>query len=242
MQQPISVAAAWRRFVAQRLPSPILATQIAAIYSTQIEGSTLDLHTYLKTDGVPSAMRFQQRDRAQVDALVRAYAFARQHTLNEKNLLRAHLELSTPILSSNERGVYRSRLAFVMRGRTLVYIAPEPYRAATEMRKLMNEVRAGRQKHCNVAKSFYFASLLHLRIAHLHPFSDGNGRTARLAEKWLLASLRGAKAWRIPSEFYYAEHLADYYTTINVGNGYDTLNYKKCVPFLSMLPRALELT
>ena len=40
-----------------------------------------------------------------------------------------------------------------------------------------------RQK-MTIEEVFYHASLIHLRFAHIHPFSDGNGRTARLIEKW----------------------------------------------------------
>ncbi|MBN1116921.1 MAG: Fic family protein [Bacteroidales bacterium] len=36
---------------------------------------------------------------------------------------------------------------------------------------------------------FYFASLIHLRFAHIHLFRDDNGRAARLIEKWFVAEI-----------------------------------------------------
>jgi len=44
------------------------------------------------------------------------------------------------------------------------------------MKKLDSEIPKLREKHHPVE----FASLLHIRIANIHPFIDGNGRTARL--------------------------------------------------------------
>ena len=52
----------------------------------------------------------------------------------------------------------------------------------------------------------------------IHPFQDGNGRMARLAEKWFLASHLGSTAWHIPSEQFYQEHRADYYNNIKIGS------------------------
>ena len=61
----------------------------------------------------------------------------------------------------------------------------------------------------------YFASLIHLRFVHTHPFSDGNGRIARLLEKWFIAEKLGESFWKIPSEEYYKNNLQLYYKSIN---------------------------
>ena len=65
-----------------------------------------------------------------------------------------------------------------------------------------------KQKLCprNIEEVFYFASMLHLVFAHIHPFQDGNGRAARLLEKWFLASKLEDKAWLIQSEKFYKEN------------------------------------
>jgi Fic family protein len=74
----------------------------------------------------------------------------------------------------------------------------------------------------------------------IHPFNDGNGRTARLLEKWFLASKLGEKAWYIPSELYYYNNLKVYYHNLAlVGLFYDELNYEKGMQFLLMLTKAL---
>jgi Fic family protein len=76
---------------------------------------------------------------------------------------------------------------------------------------------------------------------HIHPFQDGNGRAGRLLEKWFLATHLGAKAWQIPAEQYYKENRPEYYRNIKLGENYYFLDYDQCVPFLTMLPRALRL-
>ncbi|MCX6187165.1 MAG: Fic family protein, partial [Bacteroidetes bacterium] len=89
---------------------------------------------------------------------------------------------------------------------------------------------------------FYFASLIHLVFGKIHPFNDGNGRTARLLEKWFMAEKLGEKSWYIGSEFYYYNNLKEYYSNLEkVGIFYERLEYEKALPFLLMLPKAIEL-
>ena len=88
---------------------------------------------------------------------------------------------------------------------------------------------------------FYHAALIHLVFVHIHPFQDGNGRAARLLEKWFLAAHLGEKAWQIPSEQFYKENRPEYYRNIKIGENFYFLDYDQCVPFLTMLPRALQL-
>ena len=95
------------------------------------------------------------------------------------------------------------------------------------------------QQTLSPAEAFYFASLIHLTLAHIQPFQDGNGRAARLLEKWFLAAKLGPHYWQISSEKYYKDHQAAYYQHINLGvNDYE-LKYDKCLPFLKMVPHSL---
>ncbi|MDR2467294.1 MAG: Fic family protein, partial [Prevotellaceae bacterium] len=75
---------------------------------------------------------------------------------------------------------------------------------------------------------------------HIHPFRDGNGRTARLLEKWFIAAKLGKQFWKIPSEKYYKEKQETYYSSISMGANFYTLNYDKCMDFLIMLPHCLK--
>ena len=78
-------------------------------------------------------------------------------------------------------------------------------------------------------------------LAKIHPFADGNGRTARLLEKWFLSKKLGEKAWDIQTEKMYQTNLKKYYTRIHLGATYETLNFNLLVSFLLMLPVALRM-
>ena len=86
------------------------------------------------------------------------------------------------------------------------------------------------------------ASMIHVGFVKIHPFADGNGRSARLIEKWFLAEKLGHKAWFIQSERLYQKRLKAYYKNGDLGETYDKLNYDLCIPFLLMLPMTLRLS
>ena len=83
--------------------------------------------------------------------------------------------------------------------------------------------------------------MLHLVFVKIHPFNDGNGRTARLLEKWFLAEKLGEKAYLFQSERYYYENYRQYYNTIRkLGLEYEELKYANAMSFLKILPQSLN--
>jgi Fic family protein len=103
----------------------------------------------------------------------------------------------------------------------------------------MNDIYELLKSELNISEILYHASLIHLKFAHLHPFMDGNGRIARILEKWFLSAQINSTFWFAPTEKYYKENLQDYYKNLNLGVNYYELDYDKCLPFLEMLPNAL---
>ena len=231
----------WPGFVELgKRPTIKFSLEASAVYSSAIEGNSIDLNFFLNSKLDPASRRFKAKERHEIEDLIAAYDFARTHALNEKNLLAAHAKLSARLLPKSERGRYRRQLMFVYSQAGIEYAAVEPEFVSEKMEELMADVAALRKSKLPIDEVFYHAALLHLIFVHIHPFQDGNGRAARLLEKWFLASRLGSTAWQIPAEQFYAEHRAEYYRNIKIGLNYYTLDYRRCVPFLMMLPKALE--
>ena len=82
--------------------------------------------------------------------------------------------------------------------------------------------------------------MLHLVFVKIHPWNDGNGRSARLIEKWFVAQKLGENAWFIESEKYYYTELINYYKNIRVlGIEYQNLDYTNALPFLLMMAKSV---
>ncbi|HNJ11374.1 MAG TPA: Fic family protein, partial [Chitinophagales bacterium] len=120
------------------------------------------------------------------------------------------------------------------------YVAASPNEVEAEMEKFHNDIEILLKTKLSIEEVFFFASLIHLVFVKIHPWNDGNGRTARLLEKWFLAQKLGNKAWFIQSEkMYYNQH-NNYYKNIRLlGLEYPDLDYKQSLSFLLMLPTSL---
>ncbi len=231
----------WKEFSSQdELPSISFSHEVSAVYSANIEGNSLDLNSYLRSKVRGFTSPGKAREREEIELIVAAYGYAQTHALTQKNFLIAHAVLAKTLLPKTSLGRYREQMVYVYSRAGMEYAALEPEFVPDAMQELFAEVKALRKSSLSVAKVFYHAALLHLIFVHIHPFMDGNGRAARLLEKWFLVSHLGSKAWHVSSEMYYKEHLSDYYKNIKIGLNYYTLNYERCVPFLTMLVKALD--
>lgn len=170
------------------------------------------------------------------DDLFEAYSFARSRILNEKNILEAHKLITKNFLKASERGRWRVSPMFVMGGERILYVATNPEQVKGELVNFFADLSLLLRTELSTRETFFYASLLHLIFLNIHPLNDGNGRTARLLEKWFLASKLGDKAWQIPSEKYYYQHKNEYYHNLQrIGFEYETMDYNKALPFVSML-------
>jgi len=211
--------------------------EAGAVYSSRIEGNTMDLNSFMntKTAAGPKPKEFQE-----IADLKSTYDFARTHELTEENFLHAHAMLSRLFVIEGNQGKYRQDKVGVFSSQGLVYMAVEPENVPEEMHRLFEAISHVRGDSSDSHTALYYAAFAHLHLAHIHPFSDGNGRAARLLEKWVLSSQIGEKAWFIESEKYYWEHRQEYYDKINLGVNYYELDYSRALPFLHMLPEALH--
>ncbi len=210
----------------------------SAVFSSNIEGNSVDLNSYLNWRNLTRTK--PDKNIKEINNLIEAYEFAGAEKLTEKNLLQAHKILSQQFLIKSKQGKYRTEPIGVFGESGLIYVAGEPQLVKGYMQAFFEEIGQLLARDLSVAEAFYYAAFIHLRFVHIHPFSDGNGRVARLLEKWFLAEKAGPQFWKVPTEKYYKEHLINYYKNIALGPNFYEVNYDRCLPFLTMLPKALH--
>ncbi len=218
-------------------------TSVSVISSSRIEGEAMDIDSYVqhKMQHIEYLPELTEKP----NDLFNAYAFAQENTLTHENFLDAHKLITAHLLPEKSRGVCRQNEMLVMEHNTgrIQYEAAAAALVKTEFEKLWMDIETLQNSTVTTAEQFYFASLIHLVFVNIHPFNDGNGRAGRLLEKWFLSGKIGDRAWMIPSEKYYYEHVNEYYKNLAVqGMFYDQINYSKAMPFILMLPNSLSGT
>ncbi|MFW5805321.1 MAG: Fic family protein [Bacteroidales bacterium] len=214
-------------------------TKSSAVYSSNIEGNSIDLNSYMNYEMNKDKFK-AGKEIEEIEDLIEAYEFAQTNKLNEKNFLNCHKIFSDTLLIRSKRGKYRIEQVGVYGKAGLAYMAIEPEFVEKEMKVFFQDLKELISNELDEIEVFYFASLMHLLFAQIHPFRDGNGRAARLLEKWFVAEKLGQDFWKMPSEEYYKNNQARYYETINLGVNFYELNYDKCIGFLEMLPNCLK--
>jgi len=216
-------------------------TSVSAVYSSKIEGEDIELDSYVKHKrfGIPFLPDHTQK----IDDLYGAYQFAKANACDRGNLLDAHRMLTRHILPEGSRGRIRSGNMYVTTDTGKIeYVAASPYIVEAEMEKLFGDLAELLRMELSLQEVFFFAAMLHLVFVKIHPFDDGNGRCARLLEKWFLAEKLGEKAWLIQTEKNYYVHHQAYYSNIRLlGLEYDALDYGAALRFLMMLPGSLAM-
>jgi len=216
-------------------------TSVASVFSSKIEGEDIELDSYIKHKGMGVA--FQPDYTKKIDDLYAAYVFAQSSPLSAENLATAHQLLSARFVVAHYQGKLRTQNMYVATDDgKIAYVAASPYELATEMAKFYADLATLLAQSMTTEEVFYYAAYLHLVFVKIHPFYDGNGRSARLLEKWFIAEKLGEKAWFLQSEKnYYLQHQTYYNNLRALGLKYPTLNYAQALPFLCMLPKSLAL-
>ena len=214
-------------------------TKSSAVYSSNIEGNSIDLNSFMNYELNKDKFKVG-KEITEIEDLIKAYEFAQKNNLNEVNLLTCHKIFSETLLIKSKRGKYRIESVGVFGKSGLAYMAIEPEFIEKEMKMFFKDIEGLISTSLNEKEVFYFASLIHLIFVHIYPFRDGNGRAARLIEKWFIAEKLGRDFWKISSEEYYKLNQSKYYETINLGVNYYELDYDKCLGFLEMLPNCLK--
>lgn len=195
--------------------------------STGIEGNLLNqsqvaaLAAHKKIDAPERDVYEVQNYMAAIDYISRVVKKQRQIT--ERMILNLHRLVTLQTLAEEKSGKYRTGNVYVVRRyisrpQKVVYAGPEARRVRGLMRDLVRWIATSQEQNIH---PIVVAGLVHQEIALIHPFSDGNGRTAR-ALATLVLYQRGYDFRRLFAlEDYYNKDRASYYAAISAGKTYD---------------------
>lgn len=124
-----------------------------------------------------------------------------------KDLQKIHGIMTYLLLQDS--GVFRTHNEGVFKGETCIFMAPPPQFVPQLMQQLFAWMKESRQS----IHPLILSSVFHYEFVFIHPFSDGNGRIARLWQTALL-SLWNPLFQYIPIESRIQEFQDDYYDAI----------------------------
>lgn len=196
-------------------------------HSTEIEGNRLNmgqveaLYAHKKIDA-------PDRDIFEVTNYLNALKYiekvvAEHKPITEKVILKIHQLVTNKTLAPQFSGHYRPGPIYVVRRRLgmppeTLYTGPDAKQVPKLMADFVDWLKDSEKKDTS---PILVAAIAHLEIAAIHPFNDGNGRTAR-ALATLILYKRGYDFRRLFAlEDYYNTNRQDYYKAVNVGENYD---------------------
>ena len=212
---------------------------VSSVYSSKIEGEEIDFDSYFKHKFLNISYKPDYTKRP--DDLFMAYEYVFGKELNFENLKTAHSILSANLLPKSQQGLVRSNAMFVINSDDKIdFVAAEPSKLDTELQRLFADIEYLLHAELSHEEILYFGSYIHMVFVKIHPFQDGNGRSARLLEKWFLIQKLGEKATAIQLEKNYYINLQLYYRNLRILEiDYELLDYNKALDFLLMTVNGL---
>ena len=186
-------------------------------YSTQIEGNTLTIaqvESLLQGGQVAASGREIQEVHNYREALsyIETVHMDTHQAVTEETIKTLHFLVSKGLDDSDYGPAqYRTQQNFVIDriSRRRLYLPPPPEQVPALMSELVQWLNSREPLH-----AAYRAGLAHLNFAAIHPFLDGNGRTARVLET-LLMYRRGYRDVDLVSlEAYFGRDTQGYYEAI----------------------------
>jgi len=211
------------------------AREISVFSSTSIEGNPLpltDVKQIIKNR--PEYIRDSEREvlnynKALID--LNNSIKNKDQIFDLQFILKIQKTITQELIEDYRSGKLRQEPVFINNPQTrqVVYLPPEQ----AEVSKLMEDLFAYIEKNKNIIDPLILAGIFHKQFVIVHPFVDGNGRTARLATKVLLAKM-GLDTFNLFSfENYYNKNVSKYFQEVGIiGNYYDI---KEGIDFTSWL-------
>ncbi len=195
--------------------------------STAIEGNVLNIHQ-VGSLYANKKIDAPKRDIYEVQNYLKTLRYIEKivkekKEITEKTLLKLHSLVTDKTLPKEQVGHFRKGPIYVVKKRLgfpneIVYTGPKESKVKHLCNDLIKWIKDSEKKDVNPV---IVAGIAHLEIAAIHPFSDGNGRTAR-ALATLILYKRGYDFRQLFAlEDYYNKDLPSYYQAVNTGKNYE---------------------
>lgn len=193
----------------ERMPILRRNNKIKSIHSSlQIEANSLALNQVMDVIEGKTVIG-PLKEIQEVKNAYRAYSMIKEFDgYCEKDLLKAHGIMT--YLIDEESGKYRTHSEGVSDGKRVIFIAPPQNMVPQLMRDLFDWL-----KKDNDTPLLIKSCVFHYEFVFIHPFGDGNGRTARLWQNVLLSKWNPVFEY-IPIESLIQKYQLDYYDTIEM--------------------------
>ena len=207
--------------------------RVTSVYaSTSIEGNPLPLTEVRRVlKNRPEQVRQSEQEVLNYNQALRQLQSRTDKGLTMDLILQIQREVTNDLLPSHQIGVWRQEpvVIYEPRGGGIVYMPPDHQ----DVQPLMSELIAFIQSQQNHLDPLLLAGIFHKQFVVIHPFIDGNGRTARLATNVLLADL-GLNFFNLVSfENYYNQNVARYFQYVGLlGDYYDLVETLDFTPWL----------
>lgn len=193
----------------------------AVHYSTRIEGNTLTLaqvRSLLAGEKVGAPVDQIQEVRNYAEALSYIQTFSQDKTarISEDTIRQLHFLITKSLPGGYAPGQHRTEQNYVIDSRSdrRVFIPPASENVPVLMREFVDWLNSDYQPS-PVLK----AALAHLNVVAIHPFLDGNGRTARVLESLLLYKEGVRSQYLVSLEAYFGRDSQAYYHALAAALG-----------------------
>lgn len=188
-------------------------------FSTQIEGNRLTLP---EVQAVKRGEKFPERehDVIEVKNHYKAFAYMERQAERQKPLEISEIQtLHGLVLYGKEKPTpYRQQQNVIKDSHSgrIVYLPPEAKDVEMLMQELVEWVNA--QLQAQDLPAPIIAGVAHYQFATIHPYLDGNGRTARLLTTLILRRAGYGLKGIYSLDEHYANNLRSYYDCLSVGH------------------------
>ncbi|MFA5750679.1 MAG: Fic family protein [Candidatus Paceibacterota bacterium] len=198
------------------------AREISSYSSTSIEGNPLpltDVKRILKNK--PKFIRDSEKEVINYNnALITLDEYIKKNKINLTTQLLEKIQkmVTNGLIDKNHLGHIRKEPVFVNNPRTrkTIYLPPEQKNVRGMLGELFLYLKANKKN----IDPLILAGIFHKQFVIIHPFIDGNGRTARLVTKALLAQM-GLNTFNLFSfENYYNKNVSLYFQKVGLSGDY----------------------